>query len=151
MSCRLVIPVSTKPNHLLLFGDIYHPWAFSRRLLLRIFVWSHNEDKPKASDFARIFTFSSKTMDVRLHRRATGVRPALAGIRVHGDFESAEEHSERMTDSLALLKDDYTLAMRRAGTFDDTAQRLIATSRVMTEDLASWHDLYGRKRLVLPA
>jgi hypothetical protein len=76
---------------------------------------------------------------------------ALAGIRVHGDFESAEEHSERMTDSLALLKGDYTAAMRREGTFDDTAQRLIATSRVMTEDLASWHDLYGRKRLVLPA
>jgi hypothetical protein len=76
---------------------------------------------------------------------------ALAGIRVHGDFESAEEHSERMADSLALLKGDYTAAMRREGTFDDTAQRLIATSRVMTEDLASWHDLYGRKRLVLPA
>jgi hypothetical protein len=76
---------------------------------------------------------------------------ALAGVRVHGDFESAEDHSERMTDSLALLKSDYTVALRREGTFDDTAQRLIATSRVLTEDLASWHDLYGRKRLVLPA
>jgi hypothetical protein len=76
---------------------------------------------------------------------------ALAGIRVHGDFESAEEHSERMIDSLTLLKNDYEVALRRQGDFDDTAQRLIAASRIMTEDLASWHDLYGRKRLVLPA
>ena len=34
---------------------------------------------------------------------------------------------------------------------DNTADMLIETARVMSEDLAAWQDLYGRKRLDLPA
>jgi len=76
---------------------------------------------------------------------------ALAGIRVHGDFESSEQRSALTIDSLTSLKADYEAAMRREGDLDDTAERLIAASRVMSEDLAAWEELYGRKRLVLPA
>jgi hypothetical protein len=76
---------------------------------------------------------------------------ALAGIRVHGDFESSEQRSALTIDSLTSLKADYEAALRREGDLDDTAERLIAASRVMSEDLAAWEELYGRKRLVLPA
>lgn len=76
---------------------------------------------------------------------------ALAGIRGHGDFESAAERSASMIESLTLLKHDYESAMRQEGTLDDTAERLIAASRMMSEDLAAWEQLYGRKRLALPA
>jgi hypothetical protein len=76
---------------------------------------------------------------------------ALAGIRVHGDFESSEQRSALTIDSLTSLKADYEAAMRREGDLDDTAERLIAASRVMSDDLAAWEELYGRKRLVLPA
>jgi hypothetical protein len=76
---------------------------------------------------------------------------ALAGIRVHGDFESSEQRSALTIDSLTSLKADYEAAMRREGDLDDAAERLIAASRVMSEDLAAWEELYGRKRLVLPA
>jgi hypothetical protein len=76
---------------------------------------------------------------------------ALAGIRVHGDFESSEQRSALTIDSLTSLKADYEAAMRREGDLDDTAERLIAASRVMSEDLAAWEELFGRKRLVLPA
>ena len=77
---------------------------------------------------------------------------ALAGIRVHGDFESSEQRSALMIDSLTFLKVDYESTMAgEVGDLDDTAQSLIAASRVMSEDLAAWEELYGRKRLVLPA
>jgi hypothetical protein len=77
---------------------------------------------------------------------------ALAGIRVHGDFESSEQRSALMIDSLTSLKVDYESTMAgEVGDLDDTAESLIAASRVMSEDLAAWEELYGRKRLVLPA
>jgi hypothetical protein len=76
---------------------------------------------------------------------------ALAGIRVQGDFESARERSERMVDELTALKPDYERAIARATQLDQTAALLIDTARVMSEDLTAWQDLYGRKRLTLPA
>lgn len=76
---------------------------------------------------------------------------ALTGIRVHADFQSSEQRSEVMVDSLTILKDDYEALMQREGDLGHTAERLIAASRVMSEDLAAWGELYGRKRLALPA
>jgi hypothetical protein len=76
---------------------------------------------------------------------------ALAGIRVQGDFESAKERSERMVDELTALKAEYERAIARATQLDHTAAMLIDTARVMSEDLTAWQDLYGRKRLTLPA
>jgi len=76
---------------------------------------------------------------------------AVAGIRAHGDFEESSERSVHMLDVLAGLTDDYTRAEMRAPHLDDTAELLIVTARVMSEDLAAWQDLYGRKRLALPA
>ena len=77
---------------------------------------------------------------------------ALAGIRVHGDFESSEQRSALMIVLLTSLKVDYELAMMagEVGDLDDTAESLIAAFRVMSEALAAWEELYGRKRLVLP-
>jgi hypothetical protein len=76
---------------------------------------------------------------------------AVAGIRVHGDFEGAVERSHGMVDQLEALKADYA-ALQELGTdLDTTSDTLIATARVLSEDLAAWQDLYGRKRLSLPA
>ena len=76
---------------------------------------------------------------------------ALAAIRVHGEFESSEQRSALMIDSLKALKTDYETALRRDSDSEATAKRLIRASRVMSEDLAAWEELYGRKRLELPA
>jgi hypothetical protein len=35
-------------------------------------------------------------------------------------------------------------------TLDETAEMLLKTARVMSEDIAAWQELYGRKRLSLP-
>jgi len=76
---------------------------------------------------------------------------AVAGIGVHGDFEGSSERSIHMLDLLAGLNDDYARAEERPPHLDDTGELLITTARVMSEDLAAWQDLYGRKRLALPA
>jgi hypothetical protein len=76
---------------------------------------------------------------------------ALAAIRVHGEFESSEQRSALMVESLKALKADYESALRKDSDPETTAKRLIRASRVMSEDLAAWEELYGRKRLELPA
>ena len=53
--------------------------------------------------------------------------------------------------SLAGLSDDYARTEKGDASLDDTAELLIATARVLSEDIAAWQDLYGRKRLTLPA
>ena len=75
---------------------------------------------------------------------------ALAAIRVHGDFEGSKERSQRMEVELTALMKEYDAAIDRPR-LDKTADILIETARVMSEDLAAWQELYGRKRLVLPA
>jgi hypothetical protein len=75
---------------------------------------------------------------------------ALAGIRAHGDFEGSEQRSAMMVGSLTVLKSDFQASMRQESDLDETSERLIAASRVMSQDLAAWEELYGRKRLVLP-
>jgi hypothetical protein len=76
---------------------------------------------------------------------------ALAGIRVQGDFDGAAERSSRMVGELTALDRDYGTMIERPPQLDATADMLIETARVMSEDLAAWQDLYGRKRLNLPA
>jgi hypothetical protein len=76
---------------------------------------------------------------------------AVAGIRAHGDFEASARRSARTLDQLAQLSDDYASATKSDADLDDIADLLIATARVFSEDIAAWQDLYGRKRLTLPA
>ena len=75
---------------------------------------------------------------------------AVAGIRVHGDFEESAERSADMVDQLGRLTDEYAERETRGPNLDETAELLITTARMMSEDLAAWQDLYGRKRLALP-
>ena len=76
---------------------------------------------------------------------------ALAGSRAHGDFEGSQERSSRMVDALELLEQDYRNATQRDIDLEETSRLLIATARIMSEDVAAWQELYGRKRLMLPA
>jgi hypothetical protein len=80
-----------------------------------------------------------------------GQGAALAGSRAHGDFEGSQERSSRMVDALELLEQDYRNATQRDIDLEETSRLLIATARIMSEDLAAWQELYGRKRLMLPA
>jgi hypothetical protein len=76
---------------------------------------------------------------------------AVAGIRVHGDFDGQAERSAKMVDELNQIKDDYEGAIARGVILNESADLLIRTAGIMSEDLAVWQALYGRKRLALPA
>jgi hypothetical protein len=76
---------------------------------------------------------------------------ALAGIRVQGDFESSREGSEAMVDALEQLAQDYRTAESGRIDLEETARMLITTAQTMSEDVEAWQELYGRKRLTLPA
>ena len=54
-----------------------------------------------------------------------------------------------MIELLELLKLDYRKALDRDIGRDETAEMLITTARIMSEDLAAWQELYGRKRLTV--
>jgi hypothetical protein len=75
---------------------------------------------------------------------------ALAGIRETGDFEGVAALSAKTASALETLKRDYAEA-KRTLLLDDTGDVLIGTAQVLTDDLAAWQSLYGRKRLTLPA
>jgi hypothetical protein len=76
---------------------------------------------------------------------------ALAGIRVQGDFEGSRERSDHMEEILDNRAKEFRKAESEPLTLDDTAQMLIRTAQDMSEDVAAWQELYGRKRLTLPA
>lgn len=76
---------------------------------------------------------------------------ALAGIRVQGDFEGSRERSLTMVSALTKLAQNYRTAESRRIDLDETAELLIETAETMSEDLDAWQELYGRKRLTLPA
>jgi Protein of unknown function (DUF4231) len=76
---------------------------------------------------------------------------ALAGIRVHGDFEGSKERSAKMADALLVLQDEFARATERDVTLEETSDLLISTAHAMSEDVAAWQELYGRKWLTLPA
>jgi hypothetical protein len=55
---------------------------------------------------------------------------------------------------LPFGKDEYLndlAALVREPRREETAEMLIATARILSEDVAAWQQLYGRKRLTLPA
>jgi hypothetical protein len=76
---------------------------------------------------------------------------ALAGIRVHGDFEGSEARSDAMLNTLKSLELDYAAAMNQTIGLDDAARLVLQTAREMSEDVHAWRELHGRKRLELPA
>lgn len=76
---------------------------------------------------------------------------ALAGIRVQGEFEDYKQRSEHMVAALNELEATYASQLKQQPQLEHTAELLIETARVLSEDLAAWQELYGRKRLNLPA
>ena len=76
---------------------------------------------------------------------------ALAGIRVQGEFEDYKERSEHMIAEMNTLEATYEAQLRHQPQLDHTAEILIETARILSEDIAAWQELYGRKRLNLPA
>jgi hypothetical protein len=76
---------------------------------------------------------------------------ALAGIRVQGEFEDYKERSEHMVAELNALEATYEAQLKQQPQLERTAELLIETARVLSEDVAAWQELYGRKRLNLPA
>jgi hypothetical protein len=76
---------------------------------------------------------------------------AFAGIRVQGDFEGSRERSDHMEEILGKHALEFGRAESHSILLDETAQMLIATAQAMSEDVAAWQELYGRKRLTLPA
>jgi hypothetical protein len=76
---------------------------------------------------------------------------ALTGIKVQGEFEEAKQRSEQMIAELNALESTYLSQLERPPQLEQTAEILIETARILSEDLAAWQQLYGRKRLSLPA
>jgi len=76
---------------------------------------------------------------------------ALAGIRVHGDFEGSKGRSDAMLNTLKFLELDYKRAMNQTIDLDETARLVLRAAREMSEDVHAFQELHGRKRLVLPA
>jgi hypothetical protein len=75
---------------------------------------------------------------------------ALSGIRVQGDFEGAGERSKRTVEALHLLSLNFEKAGKTLE-FETTSDTLVKAARILSEDLVAWQELYGRKRLTLPA
>jgi hypothetical protein len=75
---------------------------------------------------------------------------ALAGIRVHADFEGSKGRSDVMRNTLKVLELDYQRAMTQTINLDDTARLVLGAAREMSEDVHAFQELHGRKRLVLP-
>jgi hypothetical protein len=76
---------------------------------------------------------------------------ALTGIKVQGEFEEAKERSDRMIAELNALESTYLSQIEQPPQLERTAEILIETARILSEDLAAWQELYGSKRLSLPA
>ncbi len=74
---------------------------------------------------------------------------AFAGIRETGDFHGFAQRSARTVANLENRESDLARAKRTLA-LDDTRNVLVATSQVLTEDLAAWQSLYSEKRLTLP-
>lgn len=74
---------------------------------------------------------------------------ALASIRETGDFEGFALRSEQTAEALEELRTKLIPTARKIVSLDETANVLIATAQVLTEDLTTWLALYGRKRLDL--
>jgi len=120
-------------------------------MVLIIFLALFGLDRMTATAPIETFLYMAKPFLTFLSAGLPALGAAVAGIRVHGDFEASAKRSARTLDQLAELSDDYARAATGDTGLEDTADLLIATARVLSEDIAAWQDLYGRKRLTLPA
>ena len=120
-------------------------------VILAIFLALFGLDRLIGSTPVETLLLATKPFVTFLSAGLPALGAAVAGIRVHGDFEASIRRSARTLDQLAELTDDYASAANDDADLDDTAELLIATARVLSEDIAAWQDLYGRKRLTLPA
>lgn len=111
-----------------------------------VYVWATNGQGSMALGHA---LDTAKPILVIVTVGFSSLGAALAGIRVHGDFEGSAERSAHMVDQLEAHKNEYLSLTARNANLDTTGQTLIRTARIMSEDLAAWKDLYGRKRLTL--
>jgi hypothetical protein len=120
-------------------------------MVLTIFLALFGLDCVVATAPIEMLLFAAKPFLTFLSAGLPALGAAVAGIRVHGDFEESANRSARTLDQLAGLSDDYARATKRSASLDEATELLIATARVLSEDIAAWQDLYGRKRLTLPA
>jgi hypothetical protein len=75
---------------------------------------------------------------------------AIAGIRDTADFEGFAARSAKTATDLQSLAKDFAVAKRMLS-LDETSELLVATAHILTQDLAAWRSIYGRKGLKLPA
>jgi len=120
-------------------------------VILAIFLALFGLDRAIASAPIETLLLAAKPFVTFLSAGLPALGAAVAGIRVHGDFEASSKRSARTLDQLAGLSDDYARTTKGDADLDATAELLITTARVLSEDIAAWQDLYGRKRLTLPA
>jgi hypothetical protein len=120
-------------------------------MILTVFLALFGLDRMAATAPIEALLFAAKPFLTFLSAGLPALGAAVAGIRVHGDFEESANRSARTLDQLAGLSDDYARTAKGDASLDDSAELLIATARVLSEDIAAWQDLYGRKRLTLPA
>jgi hypothetical protein len=120
-------------------------------VILTIFLALFGLDRLVADTPIEMLLLGAKPFITFLSAGLPALGAAVAGIRVHGDFEASVKRSARTLGQLAELSDDYAGMSKGEADLDDTAELLIATARVLSEDIAAWQDLYGRKRLTLPA
>lgn len=78
------------------------------------------------------------------------VGAALYGIRETGDFQGFSERATRTARKLEQLKFAVGPAKRKLR-LESTTALLLATARILSEDLGAWQSVYGRKQLNLPA
>jgi len=120
-------------------------------MVLTVFLALFGLDRMTATAPIEPLLLAAKPFLTFLSAGLPALGAAVAGIRVHGDFEESANRSARTLDQLAGLSDDYARITKGPASLDDTAELLIATARVLSEDITAWQDLYGRKRLALPA
>jgi hypothetical protein len=120
-------------------------------LILTIFLALFALDRMVATTSIETLVFAAKPFLTFLGAGLPALGAAVAGIRAHGGFEESAKRSARTLDQLAGLSDDYARNAKGDASLEDTAELLIATARILSEDIAAWQDLYGRKRLTLPA
>jgi hypothetical protein len=106
---------------------------------------------PETDWYAMHFLDGIKSVMILFSAGLPALGAALAGIRVLGDFEGSKERSVKMMQTLVMLKGNYAAAKDRNIGLDRAAELLLDAARLMSEDVSAWQELYGRKRLTLPA
>jgi hypothetical protein len=96
------------------------------------------------------YLYATKPFITLLSAFLPALGAALAGIRVHGDFEGFALRSEKTANAIESLLADLSLEQTHAD-LAGTTQVLQSCARIMSDDLEAWEALYGRKVLVLPA